>query len=118
MPIRLTRLATPAAPVAVKAPLIVWVVPSVNWMVLPPAAITQLKLLKVVLPEIVAVVLVAKLTVPIPAVNVPELLQLRFTVMMLLLPFRVVPAAVMAMSLPTVMADWSVTVPAAPKLRS
>ena len=65
-------------------PLMTCVVPAVNCRVLPATA--QLKLLKVVPPEIAAAAALTKLTVPVPAVRLPAVfVQLRATDMFRLL---------------------------------
>lgn len=61
-----------AVPVSVHVPLMIWVLPAVNFNILP--AVVQVKLLKVLLPEMVAACGPLKVTVPVLMVNVPPAL--------------------------------------------
>src|SRR3990172_3643201 len=77
----------PTAPSSVEVPLIVWVVPAVKLICLAPSAlVSRVKLLKVVLPETVAVVVLSRVTVWVPGTPPaeklpPEIFQFLSTVM-------------------------------------
>ena len=69
----------PAAPVKVRAPMIVWVVPAVNVICLP--AVVEVKLKNEVEPDIVETPAPLKVTVPELWLKVPEFAQLPDTFM-------------------------------------
>ncbi len=66
-------ISLPAVPVRVKVPLTVWEVPFVKFIVLP--AVVQLKLLKVVSPEIVDAPAPVKTIVEFAPFKVPPVLD-------------------------------------------
>ncbi len=97
----------PDAPVNVNVPVIVCVVPAVKVICFP--AVVEVKLLNVAEPDIVETfVLSLKITVPVPALKVPELDQLPPTVIELL-PAESVPADIVRL-LETITSPASVAI--------